>query len=115
MLGTLGRKPVLWAFRRVRSLLLPAVPSITPFLHPDRKGGIGRADAPRPLRCTDRFGRQHTAERQKSGFRPVRLTGVVPTADVGHPAPFDGYLCPLCRKGRLRITAHLAPKRFDGG
>jgi hypothetical protein len=38
-----------------------------------------------------------------------------PTADAGHPAPFDGYPCPLCRKGRLRITAHLAPKRFNGG
>ena len=37
------------------------------------------------------------------------------TADAGHPAPFDGYPCPLCRKGHLRITAHLAPKRFDGG
>jgi hypothetical protein len=30
-------------------------------------------------------------------------------------APFDGYPCPLCRQGRLRVTAFLAPKRFDGG
>ena len=37
------------------------------------------------------------------------------TADAEHPAPFDGYPCPLCRKGRLRITDHLAPKRFNGG
>ncbi len=37
------------------------------------------------------------------------------TADAERPAPFDGYPCPLCRKGRLRITAHLAPKRFNGG
>ncbi len=38
-----------------------------------------------------------------------------PTADAERPVPFDGYPCPLCRKGRLRITAHLAPKRDEGG
>jgi hypothetical protein len=37
------------------------------------------------------------------------------STDAESPAPFDGYPCPLCRKGGLRITAHLAPKRFDGG
>ncbi len=35
--------------------------------------------------------------------------------DAESPAAFDGYLCPLCRQGRLRITAFLVPKRFDGG
>ncbi len=38
-----------------------------------------------------------------------------PTATSEHQAPFDGYPCPLCRKGRLRITAYLTPKRFNGG
>jgi hypothetical protein len=38
-----------------------------------------------------------------------------PTAGGERQAPFDGYPCPLCRKGRLRITDHLAPKRDEGG
>jgi len=29
--------------------------------------------------------------------------------------PFDGYPCPQCRQGRLRVLAHLTPKRLDGG
>ena len=29
--------------------------------------------------------------------------------------PFDGYPCPTCGTGRLRIIAHLAPHRRDGG
>lgn len=29
--------------------------------------------------------------------------------------PFDGYPCPRCRKGQLRIVAELAPQRLDGG
>ena len=37
------------------------------------------------------------------------------TADAESPAPFDDYPCPLCRQGRLRVTAFLAPKRLDGG
>jgi len=37
------------------------------------------------------------------------------TATSEHQAPFDGYPCPLCQRGRLRITAHLVPKRFNGG
>ena len=37
------------------------------------------------------------------------------STEAESPAPFDGYPCPLCRKGRLRIIAHLAPKQFDGG
>jgi hypothetical protein len=28
-------------------------------------------------------------------------------------APFDGYPCPKCRTGRLRVTAHLAPSRRE--
>lgn len=31
------------------------------------------------------------------------------------PTPFDGYPCPHCQKGRLRVAAILAPKRRDGG
>ncbi len=38
-----------------------------------------------------------------------------PTADAESPTPFDGYPCPLCWKGRLRITAYLPPKRDEGG
>ena len=30
-------------------------------------------------------------------------------------APFDGYLCPACRTGRLHVTAHLAPQRRGHG
>ncbi len=30
-------------------------------------------------------------------------------------APFDGYPCPKCRKGRMQVTAHLAPQRRDPG
>ncbi len=29
--------------------------------------------------------------------------------------PFDGYPCPTCGNGRLRIIGHLAPHRRDGG
>jgi hypothetical protein len=29
--------------------------------------------------------------------------------------PFDGYPCPKCRNGRLRIVAELVPQRLDGG
>ena len=31
------------------------------------------------------------------------------------PVPFDGYPCPQCHQGRLRVLAHLTPKRRDGG
>jgi hypothetical protein len=29
--------------------------------------------------------------------------------------PFDGYPCPTCRKGRLRIVAEFGPQRLEGG
>jgi hypothetical protein len=29
--------------------------------------------------------------------------------------PFDGYPCPKCRQGRLRIVAELVPQRLEGG
>ena len=38
-----------------------------------------------------------------------------PIANSEHQTPFDGYPCPLCRKGRLRIIAYLPPKRDKGG
>jgi len=34
---------------------------------------------------------------------------------VAASLPFDGYPCPKCRQGRLRIVAALAPQRLDGG
>lgn len=37
------------------------------------------------------------------------------TPDAAPRGPFDGYPCPDCRQGRLRVTAILAPRRFDGG
>jgi len=37
------------------------------------------------------------------------------TTDSEDPTAFDGYSCPLCRQGRLRVTAFLAPKHFEGG
>jgi len=37
------------------------------------------------------------------------------SADAECPVSFDGYPCSLCRQGRLRITAILVPKRFEGG
>jgi ssDNA-binding Zn-finger/Zn-ribbon topoisomerase 1 len=30
-------------------------------------------------------------------------------------APFDGYPCPKCHKGHLRMTARLAPQRRNPG
>ena len=30
-------------------------------------------------------------------------------------APFGGYHCPKCRKGRMQVAAHLAPQRRDPG
>jgi hypothetical protein len=30
-------------------------------------------------------------------------------------APFEGYRCPTCRTGRLRVTLHLAPRRRGQG
>lgn len=40
-----------------------------------------------------------------------------PEDDQAHhdPVPFEGYPCPQCRQGRLRVLAHLTPKRLDGG
>ena len=35
--------------------------------------------------------------------------------DREEPAPFDGYPCPFCGQGRLRITTVLAPQRLTGG
>jgi hypothetical protein len=29
--------------------------------------------------------------------------------------PFDGYPCPKCHKGRLQVTARLAPQRRNPG
>jgi hypothetical protein len=39
------------------------------------------------------------------------------TDEVPAEAPFDGYPCPKCRKGWLRIIDELAPQRqrLDGG
>ena len=31
------------------------------------------------------------------------------------PGAFDGYPCPKCRVGRLRVIGFLAPLRFEGG
>lgn len=36
-------------------------------------------------------------------------------ADTEGPMSFDGYPCPLCQQGRLRVTAILVPQRFEGG
>lgn len=40
-----------------------------------------------------------------------------PAEAPGEPEgiPFDGYPCPSCRQGRLRVIALLAPTRNDGG
>ena len=35
--------------------------------------------------------------------------------DRNGPTPFDGYPCPFCRQGHLRIIAVLPPKRMTGG
>lgn len=53
----------------------------------------------------------------------IRAAIAAPTATAspateGHEEPtqrFDGYPCPSCRTGRLRVRAALAPKRRDGG
>jgi hypothetical protein len=37
------------------------------------------------------------------------------SADPEETRSFDGYPCPCCQQGRLRVTAILAPKRFEGG
>jgi hypothetical protein len=39
------------------------------------------------------------------------------TTDDGLAAspPFDGYPCPKCRRGRLRVVAEFGPQRLDGG
>lgn len=31
------------------------------------------------------------------------------------PTPFDGYPCPKCQRGRLRVIAELPPPRWEGG
>ena len=37
------------------------------------------------------------------------------STDPEKPAPFDGYPCPFCRQGHLRIVVMLPPKRLTGG
>jgi hypothetical protein len=44
----------------------------------------------------------------------VQTTTIADEA-VAAAGPFDGYPCPKCRLGRLRIVAELAPGRLDGG
>jgi hypothetical protein len=44
----------------------------------------------------------------------IRTALAAPPPAVAKPAasaaaPMDGYPCPKCRTGRLRVTAHLAP------
>jgi hypothetical protein len=38
-----------------------------------------------------------------------------PAAEAAAPAPFNGYPCPKCRQGHLRVIATLAPQRRDPG
>jgi hypothetical protein len=49
----------------------------------------------------------------------IRAALEAPAPEVAEPqdqaAPFDGYPCPKCRQGQLRVTAHLAPQRRNGG
>ncbi|MEY6434314.1 transposase, partial [Thioalkalicoccus limnaeus] len=35
--------------------------------------------------------------------------------EAGERVPFDGYPCPTCRAGRLRVIARLSPPRRDRG
>jgi hypothetical protein len=35
--------------------------------------------------------------------------------EAAAPVPFNGYPCPKCRQGNLRVTATLAPQRRDSG
>jgi hypothetical protein len=35
--------------------------------------------------------------------------------EPGACVPFDGYPCPTCRTGRLRVIARLSPPRRDRG
>jgi hypothetical protein len=46
--------------------------------------------------------------------RGVQQTSCVETADEA-AVPFDGYPCPECGIGRLRVIGSLAPLRFEGG
>jgi len=45
----------------------------------------------------------------------VPITGKTTGKGVAAPPPFDGYPCPKCRQGWLRIIAELVPQRLDGG
>ena len=53
----------------------------------------------------------------------IRAALAAPPPAAAQPeqaAPGDGYPCPKCRTGRLRVSAHLAPQRMpphrrDGG
>jgi hypothetical protein len=38
-----------------------------------------------------------------------------PAAEAAAPAPFNGYPCPKCRQGHLRVIATLAPQRRHPG
>jgi hypothetical protein len=38
-----------------------------------------------------------------------------PSGAAQKPPAFDGYPCPTCRRGRLRVIAHLAPLRCESG
>ena len=39
----------------------------------------------------------------------------VPARAKTEPATYAGHPCPTCRKGQLRVCAHLAPVRRDPG
>jgi hypothetical protein len=49
----------------------------------------------------------------------IRAALQAPAPEPGEPpqrpGPFDGYPCPKCRTGRLRVTACLAPQRREAG
>jgi hypothetical protein len=49
----------------------------------------------------------------------IRTALEAPATEPAEPqeqaAPFDGYPCPKCRKGRMQVIAPLAPQRRDPG
>jgi len=57
--------------------------------------------------------RAQRIEEIRAAIDAAQQPETIPRAEA--PAPFDGYPCPKCRQGRLRVTAFLVPKRDKGG
>ena len=63
----------------------------------------------------NRCRRQRQAQIREAIAGRAEALDAQPAEQDGTATPFDGYPCPQCQQGRLRVIGALAPRRLDGG